>query len=309
MKKVVVALPSVGRLSGLEIVAKLRRTLRANGYCPVFYLGMERKYVNREFQKAISKQRNIKLAFCTKQGYGNAIITAMNTGVKKEAPHAVVTLPDDYEVEAGHMHKLVEALRNRDVVVGSWDKTSWRTFPVPQFLNEIGTSLLVTYADPGFVPRNRKGLINFRDAVSKGRAIQTYTGMFAFTPNAWRRIEKDLKNFKPQHVAHSGVEVAIILSTLNQGLKLTHRRIPRRFEHAIPRGEAEARHRQSRAKQFQDAVEIIRHFLKRTGQTHKLSHVEAQAERVKQRIERRAILRSGQRVIERGKVASLMHLK
>ncbi len=310
MKKVVVALPSVGNIHGLEIIAKLRTTLKANGYLPVFYLGMSRKHATRQFTKAIKRHKDVKFAFTNKPGFGNGVITAINKGIKHENPHAVVTLPDDYIVEAGYMHKLLDRLHEHDMVTGSWDRISWRTFPVPQFLNEVGSSLLVTYANPKFVPKKTEGLMNFTGAVSRGRAVQTLAGMFAFTPQAWKRIHKELQEFKPEHIANSGIEVAISLSSLKLGLNIAHRRVPRRFEHEIPRGEAEKKHRFSRGKQFEDSIAVIKHFLERTGQKEKIAHVDAQAKRIRDRIEERAILRLGQRVIERKtKMGSVMHLK
>ncbi len=315
MKKVVVALPSVGRLTGLDIIKTLRVNLAASGYTPVFYLGMSAKDLkgNEEFKKAVAKMRDVKIAKTHRNGFGAGLMTAINQGIKKESPHLVVTLPDDYEVEARHMHKLLNALERRraEVAIGVWDKVSWRTFPVPQFLGEINASVLVTYANPTFKPRSQIGATAI-DAIAAGKAFQTLTGMFAFTPVGWRKVTRAMNVFTENKalLLHSGIEPAIALSALRARAKIVQPRVPRRFEHNWPRTPEEiARYRLSRAKHFSDSARLVKEFLANTGQRRKLRGFRKYVERVEQRIAQRPIIRTGQRPIERGRVTSTMPAK
>ena len=319
VKKVLVALPSVGRLTGLDIIETLRTNLKKRGYTPVFYLGMTSKHVegNEPFQAAVRRMTDVKIAETPLDGYGAGVMAAINQGTEKEKPHFVLCLPDDYELEARHMHKMLDPLANKKatVTIGAWDKVSWRTFPVPQYLTEIHTSVLATYANPHFRPRRSNPHVGTAiiDALAQKKAFQTYTGMFAFTPKSWGNVHSTLKQLFQRHkntILQPPIEPAILLAALKCGEKVAQPKIPRRFEHPIPRtAEEVARHRLTRGKQFREAAEVIVEFLENTGQKSKIPHALDYVQRVMPRIEKRDVLRKGQRPIERGRTMSAMPTK
>src|SRR3989338_5935747 len=103
--KVLVALPSVGRLIGINVVNSLRETLARHGHTPVFYFGINRQDATQEFKREAAKHLDVRLALVAKRGQGTGTLAAIKMGLR-EKPDAILTLPDDYELEAKHMHKL-----------------------------------------------------------------------------------------------------------------------------------------------------------------------------------------------------------
>ncbi len=293
---VAVAIPTIGRETIAQIMTNVQADLASHGFQPRFFIG-----TTREGEKAHAliademRSFDVKYAYARQGTLGATTMAAVNAAAK-ENPFAILVTDDDYMHESKHGSRLIEHVQNgKDAVFGAWDRDSMKTFPIPQMLNERGTSNLVMFANPAFHPQTYKVGATPVTAFARGQRFEAYTGFYAFTPRAWKRMKRGLALFQENKhlVKGAGMQVAIALASLHQNLKVSLCPIPRRFEHPIPVTLEESNHhRQTRLLQFDHATRIVQEFLHRTGQSEKIEPVEEYAQRMRQRI-REAPIRRG----------------
>lgn len=204
---------------------------------------------------------------------------------------------DDFESEAKGYGRFLQPLHrsknSADFVYGQWNPKSVFSFPRNQVINEAGMSRLASFANPHFKLHPGE---TFGAAISRlqagNRTVQTYTGLFAMTPQAFEKLDELVSG--PLHHAKKdwrmvGLETLAVLSAQLHNFRTQGVQMPRRFEHFMPKNRAMAeRFANTRLGQFAEGSNTIRAFLEATNQHDKLAAFDNAAVQKKKTITTRA---------------------
>ncbi|MEW6295877.1 MAG: hypothetical protein AB1467_06350 [Candidatus Diapherotrites archaeon] len=230
---------------------------------------------------------------------------------------AMLSCCDDFLYSSKQLDRLIKPVLKREAefVTAGWAfrHRNILSFPKPQYLNEIWVSRFASYANPAFEPSKFKA----NPFLSNPFSFQTFSGMICLTPQAHNKINSFIKEiFKNSRkeikdsLGMWGKEPIRPVVALALGLKFKCIAIPnRRFEHEKPAIQTIQKHVESRMKQFNDSVKVIREFMVRTGQTRKLEEFNKMSEVVSTRIKSMAKSSPRRITYHRRKGAILRRLK
>jgi hypothetical protein len=287
---VAVVIPSYGVYP--QIVACIRnaaKNLRDNGVRPLFIIA-HNKNLPKEMIKAIKgTKEKVKFLPVKGEGLGNSMIAGFDAGKRADA---ITMLPDDFDFEAKKIYATVKPVLEKrfEFVNSSWpyENTKYAgSFPKPQYLNEMSVSRLVSLANPNLHPNEMKLMPALQQAEHEGKLLQTYTGLLTLNGKNWKKVRKAMKTLFKENAREIDVwafEPALMLASLQAGIHVGSVPAERIYEHEQPTEETIQAMQEKRALQYDVATKIIRTFLEKTKQTHKVELFEEEVARTRERI-------------------------
>jgi hypothetical protein len=294
---VVVVIPTIGRDYVSDTLPKViqngEKSLRKAGFQPIFIIeDSTQNGLSREVIEALTKTNTqIRYSAAPNMGANEAWSHGFELGSKMGAK-LLLACCDDFVTEAKQLDKLVmPVFRGKtEFTTGSWPKNSHSilSFPKPQYLNEIWVSRLMNYAIKGYDPQKVSG----NPFLDNPHKLQTFTGLFCLTSRSSEKIEAEMHklfgNASPElrkKISGWGADPLRILIASAMGIKVINTPISsRRFEHPNPKKNELERFVNSRLAQYNNAVDVIREFLIRTNQQHKLDAFNLTAKIISDRI-------------------------
>ncbi|MBI5229340.1 hypothetical protein HY991_04470 [Candidatus Micrarchaeota archaeon] len=303
-EKVVVSFPTMGLMHERNyrpatipsVVKNTVLSIQKAGFEPVVVMGVGKKAGLPEELRSrlgrLSRQYNFELFFEHRPDlfWTGTIFNTFNKYGRRTGAKFFYTSCDDFVGESKKAGDFITPLASGKVGVttGAWGSVeSALSFPKQQYQNERNVSVLMNYAHPLVQSTDLRVMPVFRKSVEEGKAVQAFSGIFAFEAGAWSKAYAFAeKTFGDKEAFNRwGGDPAILLSALHTGATVLNVPIPRRFEHNYPRREERGKFAQGRLVQFNDAVSCIRDFLKASGQEEKIPHFDKHAEVVRKRIE------------------------
>jgi hypothetical protein len=239
-----------------------------------------------------------EVAFLPVKGrLGKSMIRGFSYFAKKTEVDVMTMLPDDFDEEAKGVYSTIKPVveGKAEFVTGSWryhpptKNDGGKTFPEPQYHNEINTTRLATIVNPELqlAPNERTLSIALSKAEKEGKLMHTYTGLLSMRRNQWPSIKRSLDHVfgDQEHIIDNfAIEYGLLLSAMHAKKKIAVVPSRRRYEHEQPSPQNIVEIRKHRLSQFNMAARLTRHFLEKTGQQSKRSLVQNVSKHTRARI-------------------------
>jgi len=296
---VAVVIPTIGReyvAKTLPLVIKnISRSVQKVGTKPFFIIEDSTPGGLKSEVLDLIRETGEKVTIVPAQGLGAN--EAWERGFKLATRRGAVAMLgccDDFVSESRHFDKLVKPLLEgrAELTTGAWKEYGRNilSFPKPQYLSEIWVSRLMNYANPRFDSR----AFDSNPFLKNPNSFQAFTGIVGLTPKALKQIshfvDKTFEKSSPEikrKLSGWGYDPMRILVALSLGLRTANVGFAsRRFEHKTPATKELSRFVASRLSQYTDAVDVLREFIVRTNQSHKLKQFDKMAAIIHERISR-----------------------
>ena len=278
MKTMLVAIPTNGKRKEIfDVIKYVVRSLNKINVKPVFSICTDdiSKFSGKHLKDTVYFSLNPQ-----KFDYTYHNIEAIRQGILKFKPDFVSIISDDFIVPAKKISNLIEPLLNGyDATFSCWGSNKIAsTYPKFQYVSELFVNRIansVSIASPDY-PNMLSYSFDYESDFSD--MTQIFCGIFAFRKECWTRtLDRMMKIFGTTKLGWS-LEVAILLSARDLGLKITNVACDKIKEKNPPvLGE-----RSTRLIQIKDTFECANTFLKYTKQHDKLQRMsKIQSEMIK----------------------------
>ncbi len=278
---VAVVVPTTGEFPQItDAIRNAGKALKSKGVKPLFIVSSNKKLSGERIKAIQGLGEEVNFLVIENGRIGNQMIAGFDFAVNKS--DVITMLPDDFVFEAQGIYSTVKPVLNGryEFVNSCWhykDSRFAKSFPEPQYLNEVTVSRLVTLANPAFHPRDLRLMPALRQAEKEGKLFQTYTGLLSLKSSEWSKVKQAMQTVlqgKEEEINVWAFEIALMLSAFHARKKVGAVPAKRLFEHEWPSEQSIQALRDKRLLQFRVATEVIKTFLERTNQAHKIPLLE-----------------------------------